>query len=161
VRAAVFVVFLAVQGTGLVVYWPCWLSHYSLLVGGLAGADRLGFEATYWGDAVPESLLAEGARRAQGGTLLFGPNLAPFQAPAIGISSPSLIESRVTVTGWESGWVSPPPGCRYAVFYHRKADLAQIPARVWAGRIVAEHNKRGVWLARLVELPATGDNVPP
>jgi hypothetical protein len=37
---------------------PCLLSAYSPLVGGLAGADRLGFETTFWGDAVTPELLA-------------------------------------------------------------------------------------------------------
>lgn len=36
---------------------PCQLSYYNELVGGLRGADALGFEPTYWGDAVTPAFL--------------------------------------------------------------------------------------------------------
>ena len=57
---------------------PCHLCYYNLAVGGLAGAERLGFEATYWGDTVREPMLAEAARRSEGRWphVLFVPNLA-------------------------------------------------------------------------------------
>ncbi|MFH1924820.1 MAG: 4-amino-4-deoxy-L-arabinose transferase, partial [Planctomycetota bacterium] len=145
--------FVALQGVGLVWYHPCQLSHYSLLVGGLSGAEKLGFEVTYWGDAVAEPLLAEAARRDPGGVVLFGPSLAPFQVPAVALSSPALLENRVLLAGWDASWTEPPPGPRYAVFYQRKADLAGIPERFWSSDVVAEQQKQGVWLARLVELP--------
>ena len=143
--------FVAAQGAGLVLYHPCQLSHYSLLVGGLAGADRLGFEATYWGDAVGESLLAEAAERSPpDGCVVFGPNLAPFQALGVEISSPALLENRVGLVGWDGSWTQPPPGCRYGIFYRRKADLDQIPEELIAAEVVVDHQIQGVWLARLV-----------
>lgn len=37
---------------------PCLLSYYSPAVGGLKGAERLGMETTFWGDAVLPELLA-------------------------------------------------------------------------------------------------------
>ncbi len=153
-RAVAVGTLVALQGTGLWAYQPAWLSHYSLLVGGLAGGERLGLEVTYWGDAVPEWLLAEGARRAAGGRLLFAPNLAPFHAPAVGLSSPSLSQHQVAVVGWEQGWNVPPAGCRYAILFQRKADLAQVPAEWLRAPVVAQYAQQGVWLARLIELPA-------
>ena len=95
--------FVAVQGVGLVLYHPCQLSHYSLLVGGLRGAERLGFEVNYWGDAVEESLLAEAARRSPGRTVLFGPSLADFQLVGVGNASPALIHGEVALVGWDGG----------------------------------------------------------
>jgi 4-amino-4-deoxy-L-arabinose transferase-like glycosyltransferase len=148
--------FLAIQGAGLVLYHPCQLSHYSLLVGGLWGAEKLGFEVTYWGDAVGEPLLAEAARRSPGGLVLFGPNLAPFQAPAVARSSPAMVQQGTLLAGWERDWERPPPWARYAVFYHRKAELkgpGAIPPRFWSAEAVVERRVQGVWLARLVELP--------
>ena len=81
---------MALQGLGLVIYSPCHLSYYNLLVGGLAGAERLGFEVTYWGDTVREPMLAEAARLSPDGQILFAPNLAPFQVPAVEMCSPAL-----------------------------------------------------------------------
>jgi len=144
---------LGSQGAGLILYHPWQLSHYSLLVGGLGGAQRLGFEVTYWGDSVTEPLLAEAARRATDGAVLFGPNLAPFQATAVETSSPALQDARVRLVD------RPPSGpeeigeCRYAVFYHRRADLGEVQRLMQAGRVVEEHSRQGVWLARLVEFP--------
>jgi hypothetical protein len=143
---------VALQGAGLVLYHPCQLSHYSLLTGGLWGAEKLGFEVSYWGDAVTEPLLAEAARRAPEGVVLFGPNLAPFQAPAVGQSSPALITDQVLLVGWDQSWRKPPAWAQYAVIYRRKADAALIPPEVWSAEPLAETQKQGVWLARLVQL---------
>ena len=49
VSMAIWVVGLA---SNLVWYCPCWLSHYSLCVGGLSGAAKLGLEPTYYWDAM-------------------------------------------------------------------------------------------------------------
>ena len=49
VRMGAIGALVAIQGIGLILYHPCYLSHYSLLVGGLPEAERLGFEVTYWG----------------------------------------------------------------------------------------------------------------
>jgi 4-amino-4-deoxy-L-arabinose transferase-like glycosyltransferase len=147
-------VFLVAQGVGLVVYLRCPLSYYSLLVGGLPGAEKLGFETTYWGDSVGESLLAEAARVAAGQTVVFGPSLAPFQAPAVWLASPALSNAEVQLIGWESDWTAPPPGCRYGLFYHRKADLATLPPELIESAVVSEHRNQGVWLAKLVRFAA-------
>jgi len=159
------------QGIGLVLYHPCQLSHYSLMVGGLAGAERRGFEVTYWGDTVEESLLATAAlaevqsrppdelRR-----VVFAPSLAPFQFQTVNVSSPSLMENEVLLEGWDPSRAELLLAqCRWAVVYHRKADLAPIRRLLKRGRVVVENEKQGVWLARLIELPnpAGGRNLLP
>ena len=143
---------LAFQGIGLIVYHPCQLSHYSLLVGGLRGAERLGFETTYWGDSVTEPVLAEASKYAAGGKLLFAPNLASFQSLAVAGSSPSLAENAVELVGWDSNQPQAAEGCDYAVFYNRKADLAGIPKTMTQGEVVHEYRIQGVWLTKVVEL---------
>ena len=45
------------QAYGVVALHPFGLSYYNLLVCGLPGAERLGLELTYWGDAVDRVLL--------------------------------------------------------------------------------------------------------
>jgi len=158
IRLSSLGLFVALQGVGLVLYYPAELSHYSLLVGGLWGADKLGFEVNYWGDCVQESLLAEAARRTPGQTILFGPSLAYFQVEAVWRNSPALLEKaaredRVPLAGWEAGGTQAHTEGRYAVFYNRKADLAGIPREYWSGETIAEHRKQGVWLARLIKCP--------
>jgi len=143
--------FVALQAVGLVVYHPCPLSHYNLLAGGLWGAEKLGFEVTYWGDAVDESLLQEVAVRASGERIVFGPNLAPFQAVGVSFASKSLAAARVTIVGWDGRWRAPPPGCRFGVFYHRRADLEQILPAIRNGRVIASRSCQGVWLAEVLE----------
>jgi len=154
-RIAAVLVLVALQGVGLLIYHPCHLSHYGLLVGGLPGAERLGFETTYWGDAVREPLLAEAARRSPGEPVLFVPNLASFQAAAVEISSPSLHAAGVHLIGWSAAEPEAADRCRYAVVYHRRADMAAVASLLKQGRVVAEHQNQGVWLARLIELDAS------
>jgi len=151
-RAWTLGVLVGLQGLGVVLHHPCQLSYYNLLVGGLWGAEKLGFEVTYWGDCVREPLLAEAARRAPGQRVFLAPNLAPFQAVGISISSPSLVRSEVVLVGWDESLAKSAAGPRFAVLYNRKADATGTNVALSMGRVVAEYSQQGVWLARLVEL---------
>jgi len=50
-RHAAACVFIALQTLGIFLYHPYETSYYNLLCGGLPGAQKLGLETTYWGDA--------------------------------------------------------------------------------------------------------------
>ena len=150
-RKGVIAGFVAIQGVGVVMYHPCYLSHYSLLVGGLPGAARLGFEVNYWGDAVTERLLAEVAEKAPNGVIIYGPNLAPYQAPMLAVSSPALSAKRVMAVGWDPSHPRLIAGCRYGVFYHRRADLDGIPSELLNGEVLGENSILGAWTARVIE----------
>ncbi|WP_347245564.1 glycosyltransferase family 39 protein [Thermogutta sp.] len=153
---------LALQAVGVVSFRPVWLSYYNLLVGGLAGAERLGFEVNYWGDALTEPLLAAVAHRAEKGeTLVFGPSLAPYQAAGILLGSPSLAEKEMVVVGWPAGAKTPPKNSRWIVIYHRRADLDQIPEEIRQRAVISEISCQGVWLARLIQLPVAGTDGSP
>jgi 4-amino-4-deoxy-L-arabinose transferase-like glycosyltransferase len=143
--------FVAIQGVGVVMYHPCYLSHYSLLVGGLPGATRLGFEVNYWGDAVTERLLAEVAEKAPNDVIIYGPNLAPYQAPMVTLSSAALSAQQVAAVGWDPSHPQFTAGCRYGVFYRRRADLDGIPSELLNGRVLGENRILGVWTARVIE----------
>jgi hypothetical protein len=160
-------VFLLLQGFGLVVYHPCQLSHYNLLAGGLWGAERLGFEVCYWGDAVNERLLGEAVDRSEGGQVLFGPNLAPFQAVGVAMSSPALLRllqwrcqqaesieqgRQFPLVGWDASDLDAATRCGYAVIYQRRANPEAIRWVHANGRVVETYSRQGVWLAELVEL---------
>ncbi len=155
--AGVVAAIVVCQGMGLLVYSPCHLSYYNALVGGLAGAERLGFETTYWGDTVRESMLAEAARRSAGRPVLFAPNLASFQAPAIQITSPALCETQTALIGWNPARPETARVCRYAIVYRRRADLEGVEPLLREGGVVMEYAMQGVWLARLIALPAPLD----
>lgn len=141
------------QAVGIVAYHPCQLSYYNLLVGGLPGAERLGFEICYWGDALVEPILREAQTRSRGNGILLIPSLAPFHAPGIRMSSPALADHRVplldSLSASQEGAAAP----RCAVVYRRKADLPPTRELMWSGEVVAEYKKQGVWLSRAIELP--------
>lgn len=50
---------LLMQGAGLLWAWPFHLTYYNMVIGGLRGAEKLGFETIYWGEAFdPEAWAA-------------------------------------------------------------------------------------------------------
>lgn len=136
-------------------YSPVWLSHYNPLVGGLAGAVARGFEATYWGDSVTAPLLEQAAAAAPREAIAFAPHLAPFQAGAVQHSSPTLTRAEVRLIGWNAADSATTEVCRWALVYHRRAEEDQYAFLLARGRVVAETRVAGVWLARLVALPAS------
>lgn len=76
--------FLGLQSYGLVAMAPCWLSYYSLPIGGLRGADRLGMERSYWGDSVTSELLQTATEQIPvGSTLFVAPVLHNLQLPEL------------------------------------------------------------------------------
>ena len=100
-----------------------------------------------------EPLLAEVARLSPGRPVLFAPNLAPFQAAAVTVTSPALCEAGVELVGGDHPAASQTTtGCQYAIIYHRRADAADVDWILKHGRVVMNYGNQGVWLARLVEL---------
>lgn len=149
------VLFLASQSVGLVLYHPFQLSYYNALVGGLGGAERLGFEVSYWGDAVDQHLIDKTTELAPGRPVLFAPQLAPFQAVATQIAFPQLINAAIQLVGWDPARDTPEqqlPGKRILV-YHRRAEREHLQPILTQGRVLAENSRQGVWLSRLYEIP--------
>jgi len=67
VLGAALAVFVASQAVGLALFSHFGLSYYNLLVGGLAGAERAGFDVTFWGECADEEVLSFiNARAPQG-----------------------------------------------------------------------------------------------
>jgi hypothetical protein len=144
-RVAAITIFLLAQSVGVIVMHPCQLSYYNLLVGGLYGADRLGFERSYWGDSVTRSLLAAEVSRREGGSVEVMPVLHQFQLDELLQQSPILKNKRIQLVSPSSratdGWL----------YFARKAD---VPPEVWEMR-------NGIGVVRLgVRLSAaTGDQI--
>ena len=57
---------------------PYELSYYNLAIGGARGAQKLGFETTYWGDTVTRDAVEEINRVARGSTVGFRPRHLEF-----------------------------------------------------------------------------------
>ena len=124
VRVSIAVIFLAAQGTGLVVTHPCQLSYYNLLVGGSAGADRLGFERTYWGDSVTRSFLTKVADVVpEGSTIAVAPVLHQFQLNELLMQSPILRARRIRLVAKSDERSNSNSRIDATLLFCRKADL--------------------------------------
>jgi hypothetical protein len=133
---------LAGQGYGVVALHPFGLSYYNVLVGGLPGAERLGLELTYWGDAVDGVLLdqlASSAQRGQSAALM--PTLHHIQATAC--LTPALNALQIRLLD-QSGAAH----ADWLVVYRRTAYWPRdLPARLESGPPVATRTRQGVWLS--------------
>jgi hypothetical protein len=77
---------------------PTYLSYYNLAVGGLRGADALGLEMNYWGDAVTRSLLTQAlAKVGEFTDLEIRPSLHQFQNDELIRQSPVARKGRLPV----------------------------------------------------------------
>ncbi|MFK7777249.1 MAG: glycosyltransferase family 39 protein, partial [Gimesia sp.] len=72
-------VLLLTQTYATISYAPCWLSYYSLLTGGLKGADTVGMELTYWGDSITAGMLEQAIEEIPENTVV---HVAPILHPA-------------------------------------------------------------------------------
>ena len=140
----VFLLFLAIQAQGVVWMHPFGLSYYNAFVGGLAGAQRLGLEPTYWGDAVDRRLLESLERDWKPGEMVaMSPTLAPGQGLA---STPtSLLRRGIVLLDEEAAETAD-----WVVLWRRSTYWKPaVVARVRDMKLVAETRRQGVWLARL------------
>jgi hypothetical protein len=156
---------LALLATGIVGILrthPCELSYYNCVIGGLAGANRCGLEATYWGDSLTNEMLdrfSVAAEKGEKAALL--PTL--YAGHAVQLSSSGMRAKRQQVVPGD--WLYPPGeepadfeslgGAHWAILFNRKGYLIDpLPQRVLSeGETVWELAREGVWLARVVRLP--------
>ncbi|MDR3638286.1 MAG: glycosyltransferase family 39 protein [Isosphaeraceae bacterium] len=149
-QKVVLMAFVLAQGYGVVALHPFGLSYYNVLVGGLPGAEVLGLELTFWGDAVDDVLLdrlAEDAGRGDSAALV--PTLYPGQ----GLMSTTrrLVRREVLLRDEDVALSS-----RWVVVSRRSAYWKpKWRARLASGlgRRVAVRTRQGVWLSALWEFP--------
>ena len=144
-RRRALLAFLAAQGVGVVWMHPFGLSYYNALVGGLPGAERLGLELTYWGDAVDDVLLdrlAVEARPGQAAALV--PTLAPNQGKFA--TTRRLARLPLVVGDGEEA-----TRADYLLVSRRSAYWSEaVRRRLATDRWVAVRSRQGVWLAALL-----------
>jgi hypothetical protein len=145
---------LLCQSYGAISMHPFGLSYYNMLVGGLPGAERLGLELTYWGDAVDRVLLDELARRADKGSVAA---LAPTLYPGQGVLTTTAALTRRDIVLQDESAV---PKADWIVVHRRRAywspELIQafdtvIERDLWA----TSRTRQGVWLSALWHIPRT------
>jgi len=134
---------LAAQGYGVVALHPFGLSYYNALVAGLPGAERLGLELTYWGDAVDGRLLAPlETGLGPGQSAALAPTLAPGQGA---FATPRRLLGRGAVLRDEEAVKS----ADWVAVYSRTAYWRPEVREAIAGRLVAENRRQGVRLSAL------------
>ena len=128
---------------------PFGLSYYNALVGGLPGAERLGLELTYWGDAVDRVLLDRLVREVPPDeTAALVPTLYPGQGivdddPGDGppLAPPRRRGGRRPGAAGSSSRDGPPTGVPSSATGSRR------------GAVVFERRRQGVWLSAIVRAP--------
>jgi hypothetical protein len=142
---------LLLQSYGVIALHPCQLSYYNLLVGGLRGASRLGFEVTYWGDSLTRDLLALVADDGPH-TVYVAPVLHPFQLQELMWDSPAFRSGGVVLRAFDQHQAA---DVRRVLVVRRQADswpaLTPAPPR---SRLLAEVRREGVQLAGYYEVSA-------
>lgn len=133
------------QAYGLVAIRPAHLSYYNLLVGGLRGAERLGFEPTYWGDSVTAELLEAAANDLpEGGTLAVSPVLHQFQLDDLATQSPALRQRRIRLIEYSQNST---PADGLLLFVRRASLPAELQQRIAKQTPTASVERHGVTLA--------------
>lgn len=142
----------------LITLHPCQLSYYSWLVGGLRGADALGFEPTYWGDSITRSMHEEIVKRLPvGATVHVAPVLHPLQLHGLALQSPLLAKHQIQLAAYDD---SIRDQVQYVLVFRRHADPRESlneptdPTRSAPPgmQLVAEIRRSGIQLSALYEI---------
>jgi 4-amino-4-deoxy-L-arabinose transferase-like glycosyltransferase len=140
-RRAFCILIFAAQGYGVVMIHPFGLSYYNLFVGGLPGAERLGLELTFWGDAVDPVLLRELAAVAPAESVIaLAPTLAVNQGPFC--TTQPLLSRKLLVRDQELV-----PLADYIIIYRRTAYWNASIRSIADRPPLFVRKRQGVWLA--------------
>lgn len=142
---------LVLQAYGVVIYHPFQLSYFNAVVGGLPGADKLGLEVTFWGDAVDPVLLGYLVRQApERAQVALAPTLYPGQGMA---STTRAMAARGIVMKDESSAST----ADWLVVSRREAYLKPEVRALIAGQTpVFTRSRRGVWLSAIYRMTDQG-----
>lgn len=143
---------LAAQTTGHFLMNPFQLSYYNLLVGGPMGADRLGFERSYWMEGLTDSFQREiVAAVPRGARIDVAPVLHQAFLPVVQRESPILMSGGITLAPYDDKQAG---GSKFVLKFHRRADPWESLEPPPEGTVIlAEVTRAGVPLATLYHLP--------
>lgn len=133
---------------------PVYLSAYGWSVGGLAGADALGFERNYWADALTTDFVTQAVEAIpEGGTLAISPILHPFQLDDLRTQTPLIRARNLRLVEWGTPEAQAANGL---LIYER---LASLPPRLVTE--LATRTPRATLARQGVVLAAFYDELPP
>jgi hypothetical protein len=149
--------FLLFQAVGIVSYHPHQLSYYNQAVGGLAGAHALGLEADYWGESVRQPIFDNLAHSAKpGDRAILVPTLHDLH-PAYLNQNPLLDRDILILPANEANLAR----AHWAIAFNRGGYIHDpVPLAALQGDVIHEIAQEGVWLARLIKLPARDGSSP-
>ncbi|QDT40274.1 Dolichyl-phosphate-mannose-protein mannosyltransferase [Gimesia alba] len=147
---SVAVLLLLSQAYATLAFAPYWLSSYSLLIGGLQGANAAGMELTYWGDSITADMLQRVVQDVPENSVI---QLAPLLHPAylqMLQETPELKQKGIRLIPFESE----KPVSEYVLYFQRNPYLPDTlkPQQMKVGQVIREVNHQGVALARLIRL---------
>jgi 4-amino-4-deoxy-L-arabinose transferase-like glycosyltransferase len=122
---------------------PFGLSYHNELVGGLRGAERLGLELTFWGDAVDGVLLQ---RLVQEAAPSASAALAPTLAPGQGLYATTLAMAKQHVILRDEAAAS---SADWVAIYRRQAYWKPEIVKLTRSPAVFLRTRDGVWLSGL------------
>lgn len=148
----VLALLLLSQCYGTLTLHPFGLSYYNALTGGLRGAEKLGLELTYWGDAVDHVLLDRLSAEIQpGSTAALAPSL--YSGQGILTTTARLARRGVVLQDQEQAMTS-----EWVIVYRREAYWQPALRRLFEsgqGRPVFLRTRQGVWLSSIWHFPRT------
>jgi hypothetical protein len=142
--------FMLVQGYGTVMLHPFGLSFYNGLTGGLAGAEQLGLELTYWNDAVDTVLLDRLAREGKpDDQAALVPTL--YEQQGLLTTNRALVKAGIILgdeqEAMRAEWIVVSRRTAYwPPEFTRRLERGE-------GRRVAVRSRQGVWLSALWHFP--------
>lgn len=145
-------VLLLIQLVGVVWFRPTHLSYYSGLTGGLWGAEKLGFEPTYWGDSLSPGFLEQVAAQVPANaTVHVSPVLHQMYLRELKSQSPALRRAGIKLRPYDPQRYGRP---RYVLYFRRRADLfPELEAGPPGARLLVANRRQGVLLAGLYAFP--------
>jgi len=145
--AVAVVVSLVSPAAEFFVYEPYGMSYFSPAVGGLPGAERLGMEVTYYGEAVdPAAFAAVNSRAREGQRIAYGPMFKklPWRMP--------LEFMRFGFLRVKLAPVSPAEDWDYLIFVNRGGSITDADKAALAkGTVIHENRLLGVTLSEVLE----------
>lgn len=136
---------------------PVWLSAYGLQSGGLWGANQVGMERNYWGDAASSEFLKEACQEIPEGSVV---GIAPVVHPAF----PQFLKSDSWLVHRPDIVLVPfderqPDAPRYVIHIKREADTwKSLESPPEGTRTLAQMVRQGVVLAEALQLPPLSES---
>lgn len=143
---SLLVVFFVAQAGAVVTTMPHYLSYYNLAAGSTRGADSLGMERSYWGEAATKSLWE---KVPEGSTVYVAPVLDMYRLESLKKYTPVIQQRNITLEPFEYK-LEDQPGL--LLILHRRADQpAWLHDYADSQQPLAQVTLQGVPLASLIE----------